>query len=254
MSLGDSQTEERCWHATTHAGHVEIPIGLAPEICWSIGNYFLGSQGLDCFISYSHVDEEIALNLQASLKRMDISAFMAPLSIRPGGDWNREIWDNLRKAEYVLFLASAEACNSPYVLQELGGAEYDKKHIIPIVWDMSPSELPGWTKRYQALDLRGQNVFAATDKVAALIQELRDNADSKELTVMLFAALAVFGVVYAMNGTSRVSAPQDPLACPNCSTGGKTFRMSPIPVEFRELEAATHECTKCKYKAELAAR
>ena len=152
---------------------------------------------MDCFISYSHTDEEIALNLQASLKRMGISAFMAPLSIRPGDDWSREIWDNLREADYVLFLASAEACNSPYVLQELGGAEYDKKHIVPIVWDISPSDLPGWTKRYQAMDLRGQNVFAATEKVTALIHELREGVRSTERLILALASLAVIAMIAA---------------------------------------------------------
>lgn len=37
-------------------------------------------------------------------------------------------------------------------------------------------------------------------------------------------------------------------SCPNCSTAGKAFFMSPIPTDFIELENATHECTRCKYK------
>jgi len=39
--------------------------------------------------------------------------------------------------------------------------------------------------------------------------------------------------------------------CPNCSTVGQTFYLSPIPTEFREIEGADFECTRCKFKRPL---
>ena len=38
------------------------------------------------------------------------------------------------------------------------------------------------------------------------------------------------------------------ITCPNCSSDIKKIYLSPIPVDFVEIENATHECTKCGYK------
>ena len=79
---------------------------------------------------------------------------MAPASIKPGEKWNEEIRNNLKESRLVLFLASRAACASHYVNQELGGQWLAGKKIIPIIWDISPEELPGWMKDYQVIDLR----------------------------------------------------------------------------------------------------
>lgn len=42
--------------------------------------------------------------------------------------------------------------------------------------------------------------------------------------------------------------PQGIPSCPNCSTTGKLFYMSPIPVDFVGIENATHECSRCHFK------
>jgi len=52
--------------------------------------------------------------------------------------------------------------------------------------------------------------------------------------------------------TSLFTSPQQPSdapICKNCSTNSKYFYLSPIPKEFIEFENATHECTKCGFKA-----
>jgi len=51
--------------------------------------------------------------------------------------------------------------------------------------------------------------------------------------------------------TLLVPEVHNPLECPNCSSPGRPFLMSPIPVDFQKLECATHECAKCKYKTWL---
>jgi hypothetical protein len=110
----------------------------------------------DVFISYAAVqpDEGLATELHAALAKHNVSAFMAKISLQPGQRWPDEIRNALRSSPRVIFLASKNACASPYVQQELGGAHYDKKIIIPIVWDMSPGELPGFTSQYHAIDAR----------------------------------------------------------------------------------------------------
>ena len=48
-------------------------------------------------------------------------------------------------------------------------------------------------------------------------------------------------------GTQVMKEP----SCPNCSTVGRPFFMSTIPKDFIELENATHECSKCKFKTRI---
>lgn len=50
-----------------------------------------------------------------------------------------------------------------------------------------------------------------------------------------------------LKAPSLATSPQAP-TCPNCSTTGRPFYMRPVPKDFVELENATHECSRCKYK------
>ena len=87
-----------------------------------------------------------------TLENNGIDTFLAPLSITPGYKWSDEILDNLFDSSVVIFLASKNSCKSPYVQQELGVAIGQDKWIVPILLDISFSELPGWMKEYQAID------------------------------------------------------------------------------------------------------
>lgn len=40
--------------------------------------------------------------------------------------------------------------------------------------------------------------------------------------------------------------------CPNCSTVGRPSFMSPIPRDFVDIENATHECPKCRFKTRIS--
>jgi hypothetical protein len=57
------------------------------------------------------------------------------------------------------------------------------------------------------------------------------------------------GLEYRIEELSAVTGngPPDVPTCPNCSTAGKPFYMSLVPVDFIEIMNATHECPKCKY-------
>ena len=48
------------------------------------------------------------------------------------------------------------------------------------------------------------------------------------------------------------STPTEAPTCPNCSTTGRPFYMSPVLKDFIEIENATHECSRCKFKTRLA--
>jgi hypothetical protein len=109
----------------------------------------------DVFISFSTKDQPLADVVYRHLKAEGIDAFMSAASLQPGQRWTDEIRNALRNSKTVVLLASRAACESAYVLQEVGGAFFaEGKTIIPIIWDIEPESLPGWMGQYHALDLR----------------------------------------------------------------------------------------------------
>jgi len=126
----------------------------------------------DCFISYSTHDHQFATFLCDELRHHNISSFMASVSLRPGERWSPEILGNLRGANWVLVLASRSASASAYVNQEIGGALLLSKNIVPIVWGLSPAELPGWLREFQAIDLRGSTLPALQQHIATIANRI----------------------------------------------------------------------------------
>jgi len=90
-----------------------------------------------------------------------------------------------------VLLASRAACQSAFVQQELGGAVYGGKRIIPIVWDMPSSDLPGWAAQYQAVDLRGATPQTLSAKINGLAKDIK--ADKN--TGLLVAGAVLFWLV-----------------------------------------------------------
>jgi len=106
------------------------------------------------FISFQSSDSKLAGLIRNALQGQGISVFLAPDSISPGARWSDEIFKSLKSSDMVLFLASKKAIHSDYVAQEIGGAHFSNKLLVPVIWEIKPEELPGWAKGYQALDLR----------------------------------------------------------------------------------------------------
>jgi len=107
---------------------------------------------IDLFISYSSLDEKFAKIIYNMAKKIGFNVFMASTSLKPGDLWSEEILDSLSESETVIFLASKESIKSTFVLQEVGSAITDGKWLIPILLDITPEELPGWSKDYYAID------------------------------------------------------------------------------------------------------
>ena len=206
---------------------------------------------MDCFISYSHKDSAVAREIHAALDDLEIEAFLAEFSLKGGDNWTDEVWSALRSAKFVVFLASEESCKSAFVLQELGGARYGEKKIVPIVWDISPADLPGWVNQSHAIDLRHCDSAAIRTQFTAVISDIRAGKWDLLQIILAVAAFVAFVALASRLASRSDSSSADPLACPNCSVGGSIFRMSPIPPDFHAFEGATHECSKCKYKTKV---
>jgi hypothetical protein len=151
----------------------------------------------DCFISFSNQDESFARQVHTILTAQQVDVFLAPLSLRPGDQWGQEIRNKLAESSWIVFLASAAACRSPYAQQEIGMAIALKKRLVPVIWDIQPSDLPGWLKDIQARDLRGLTIENFKQRIVNIADGIQ--ADKiKELMIALAAILAVLFVIAAI--------------------------------------------------------
>lgn len=126
------------------------------------------------FISYSTKDESVAQQLHTALSQVGAEPFLASVSIQPGTNWTNEIFNNLNSAQWVFFIATKSSCSSAAVQQELGASLSQNKHIIPILIDISPEELPGWVGKHQAIDAR-KDVGHLRATIDAIGQKVKDD-------------------------------------------------------------------------------
>lgn len=145
----------------------------------------------DCFISYSSRDHKLAEFVYSELIRLGVSSFLASVTLQPGQHWSSEILDNLRNSKWVILLASRAAVSSAFVNQEIGGALISSKVLIPIVWDISPDELPGWARNVQAIDLRGSTLVGLQNQVAAIAGRINQE---KTKSLLIAAATVLLGI------------------------------------------------------------
>jgi hypothetical protein len=146
----------------------------------------------DCFISYSSKDQSLANFVHSELSRHGLSIFMASVSLKPGENWSDAIRANLKASSWVILLASRDACKSAYVLQETGMAMITDKKLIPIVWDISPSELPGWIDRNHALNLRGATIEQIQARISQIAQMIHQDRNKG----LLIAGALIFGLLW----------------------------------------------------------
>ena len=144
----------------------------------------------DIFISYSTKNEKFAKFLHRHLTSEGLDVFLASVSLRPGQHWPQKILSALKGSGCVLFLASRSACASPWVQQELGAALATQKKLVPIVWDMPPSELPGWVRHFHALNLAGNSVA----QVKVQMSDIATTIKVSKARGQLIGALALAGL------------------------------------------------------------
>src|SRR5205085_6077580 len=112
-------------------------------------------------------------------------------SLQPGQHWSSEILSNLQTSNWVILLASRTACSSAFVNQEIGGALLSSKRLIPIIWDISPNELPGWARNIQAIDLRG-SMLGLPNQVAAIANQINQK---KTRNLLILATVVGLGIL-----------------------------------------------------------
>lgn len=127
------------------------------------------------FISYSTKDSQLAQQIHSMLSVTGVNTFMAELSLEPGTKWSEEIIKHMRSSQWVLFLASKSAISSPAVQQEIGAAIFAGKTVIPVIWEITPNELPAWAKDHQAVDVRGGKIELLQPIFHKIAQTVKSN-------------------------------------------------------------------------------
>jgi uncharacterized protein YjbI with pentapeptide repeats len=106
---------------------------------------------INIFYIYSHADEELRLELEkhlAILKRQGIINEWSDRCIKPGSEWEEEIFENMEKAKLIFLLVSADFMASDYCYNiELSHAlklhRMGESIVVPIIlrpvdWHTSP--------------------------------------------------------------------------------------------------------------------
>ena len=147
----------------------------------------------DVFISYSAKDERLAAFVRDHLRRHKLNVFLASVSIGKGERWTPAIVEALRESEWVFLLASKSALASVNVQQEMGGAVFGKKKLVPIMWDVQPRDLPRWVADFQGLVLTGATMEQIDAQVSDLAKQVKANKTSAQLVAgAVFAGLLYF--------------------------------------------------------------
>jgi hypothetical protein len=79
-------------------------------------------------------------------------------------------------------------------MQEMGVAIGANKKLVPIVWDVSPQELPGWMREYQAVNLGGANQEEARAAIERISETIKSEKQKGVVILgMVIAGLMLFG-------------------------------------------------------------
>ena len=141
------------------------------------------------FISHRRSDgESLAARLSDELKLLtrDRNIFRDVIDVAVGDDAQREIDDNLKNSDTVIFLQTKEASNSDYIMKELC---YAIIHDIPVLWiqiddapydnlRIRPSESP--MLKYKSVDFEdAEKLIDIAEKVEEMCFRLMMNSSSQ---------------------------------------------------------------------------
>ncbi|WP_281784310.1 toll/interleukin-1 receptor domain-containing protein [Sinimarinibacterium flocculans] len=150
-----------------------------------------GSEALQLFISYSHVDAQLKAELVKHLeplRRLKLIEAWSDTALRPGDEWEEEISERLEEADIILLLISIDFINSNFCYDvELERALERHKdgaaRVIPVIlrschWQQTPfAKLQALPKEAKAvcswLD-RDEAFTDIAEGIRKVAEELRD--------------------------------------------------------------------------------
>ena len=127
----------------------------------------------DVFISHSNQDKTVASAICSRLEQAGIRCWIAPRDVRPGRNWGSEIIRGLDNAKVMIVVLSANANDSPPVMNEVERAFHKRIAIIPVrTEDVMPSEaLEYFLSPKHWLDAFNPPLEAHIDRLARTVEE-----------------------------------------------------------------------------------
>jgi hypothetical protein len=152
------------------------------------------------FVSYNHSDYETILSILYKLKSNRNAFFFAPVDVKPGSNWTKEIGEELSKSEYVLFFLGSHGV-ADFQEAELAAAISQGIKAIPVL-------LPGVNKsdvyrsmfaNIQWLDLSTGGTDIDYETLSSTINLLKDERKKKTVNYvgyeLLFSFLATIATI-----------------------------------------------------------
>ena len=104
----------------------------------------------DIFISYSHLDSQLAKSLYLRFNAAGLRCFLAEKDIAAAEKWEERIHEALRASQRILLVITPHSKNSPWPLTEAGAAWALEKPLIPALAYVNVTELIAPIAAHQA--------------------------------------------------------------------------------------------------------
>lgn len=118
------------------------------------------------FLSYSHLDKELAGKIKKSLENYGLEVFLAHEDIRPTAEWIYTILSELKDCDVFIPILTEDFNESDWTDQETGISIANEKLIIPLKVTVDPR---GFISRFQALKMDTNEIESSCRKLAELI-------------------------------------------------------------------------------------
>lgn len=123
----------------------------------------------DYFISYTHLDSEIATEIKNELEERGFSCFMAEKDILVSSIWEEDLQKALKNSKKIIIVITPRSKDKPWILLEVGAGWILDKPIIPLLMFIKPNDLVEPIKKYQFREIE------TTHQRTLLIKELTAN-------------------------------------------------------------------------------
>lgn len=138
------------------------------------------------FLSYSHLDKNLAGKIKEHLRQYGVKVFLAHDDIEPSTEWAENILEELRTCDVFMPILTKHFNESNWTDQETGCAVILRKLIVPLKGDVDPH---GFISRYQARSLDKTEIEKCLSRVMkALAQKPRIGVLLKDSLIKVFGS------------------------------------------------------------------
>ena len=134
------------------------------------------------FISYSHLDAEVANAICAAVEAGGRKCWMAPRDIHPSAEWAEQIIDGINAANVMVMVFSSSSNKSPQVRREVERAVHREMPVVPFRIEkvMPVKSLEYFLSSHHWFDAFDGPLDAHIDRLCVLLETLgKERADEE---------------------------------------------------------------------------